>query len=207
MDNQKTIIALLCVIIAILIVGVVIFSPLMAKEDSNLAISDKKLNVGDSLVVKLTDANGNPISNETINIKLIDKDGITIDEDIITNSKGNAKFKMEEKGKYSVECSFDGNGQFASSSTAGSITVKKATTKVVNEEKTSTTTHTSKYASDGSIYPEYGPEVDSQGVTREYAIANNMHYIEMEVDGDYPGETITVGTYTPYDPAAGCYHT
>ena len=34
MEDQKTIIILLCVIVAILVVGVVLFSPLMAKEDS-----------------------------------------------------------------------------------------------------------------------------------------------------------------------------
>ena len=61
MDNNKIIIILLCVIIAILIVGVAVFSE-MAKEDSNLAIADKKINVGDSLVVKLTDSKGNAIA-------------------------------------------------------------------------------------------------------------------------------------------------
>ena len=154
------------------------------------------------MVVVLTDNEGIPIPNETVNIKLTDKDGITIDEDITTNSKGKAKFKMEEKGKYSVECKFDGNSKFASSSTADNITVKKATTEVINEEKTSTTTHTSKYAPDGGIYPEYGPDVDSQGITREYAIENDMHYVEMEID-----EGKTVGGYTAADPNTGYYHT
>ena len=201
MDNNRIIIMLLCIIIAILVVGIVMFSPMMAKEVSNLEICDKKLNVGDSLVVKLTDSDGNPISNETVNIKLTDKDGITIDEDVKTNSKGKAKFKMEEKGKYSAECSFDGNGKYESSSVAGNVSVKKATTSVVSKEQTSTTTHASKYAPNGGIYPEYGPEVDAQGITREYAIANDMHYIEMTIDGK------TVGGYTAYDPQSGSYHT
>lgn len=201
MENEKTIIALLCIIIAVLVVGVVMFSPLMVKEDSNLAISDKTIDVGGSLVVVLTDSQVNPIANETINIKLTDKDGTIIDEDITTNSKGKAKFKMEEKGKYSVECKFDGNNQYASSSTAGNVTVKKATTTVVNQEQTSTSTHSSKYAPNGGIYPEYGPEVDEHGITREHAIANDMHYMELNIDGK------TVGGYVAYDPNAGCYHT
>ena len=96
MENQNTIIALLCVIIALLAVLAVMFSPLMAKDASNLAIDDKEINAGDSLVIKLADGNGNPIPNETINIKLTDKDGITIDEDVTTNSKGNANLKIEE---------------------------------------------------------------------------------------------------------------
>ncbi len=201
MENQKTIIALLCVIIALLAVLAIMFSPLMAKDTSNLAIDDKKINAGDSLVVKLTDVNGNPISNETINIKLTDKDGITIDEDVTTNSKGNANLKIEESGNYSAVCSFDGNNQFASSSTTGNITVKKATTEVVDEEQTSTATHTSKYAPNGGIYPEYGPEVDSYGVTREYAIAHDWHYLELDL-----GDEI-VGGYTAIDPNTGTYHT
>ena len=137
MENNKTVIILLCVIIAILIVGIVMFSPLMAKEKSNLSISDKELNVGDSLTVKLTDENGEPIANQTVKIRLTDKDGVTIDEDATTNSKGKAKLKVDEKGKYSVECRFDGDGKYASSSTAANLTVKKASTEVVNEDKTS----------------------------------------------------------------------
>ncbi len=201
MENQNTIIALLCVIIALLVVIVVMFSPLMAKEVSNLAMDDKELNVGDSLVVKLTDGNGNPISNETIKIKITDKEGKTIDEDATTNSKGDANLKIKEEGKYSVECSFNGNNQFASSSTAGNVTVKKATTELVSKNQTSTTTHASKYAPNGGIYPEYGPEVDSYGVTREYAIAHDWHYLELDL-----GDKV-VGGYTAIDPTRGTYHT
>ena len=201
MEDNKIIIILLCVIIAILLVGVVVFSQ-VAKEDSNLSIADKKLNVGDSLVVKLTDSSGKAIANQTVNVKLTDKDGTVMDEDITTDSKGKAKFKMEENGKYSVECKFDGNGQYASSSTAGNITVKKATTKEISDEKTSNYDSVSGLSSDGySYYPQSGPKVDSMGQSREYAIANNMHYIPQTIDG------MDAGVYVPYDSKAGCYHT
>ena len=200
MEDNKIIIILLCVIIAILVVGVVVFSQ-VTKEGSNLSIANKKLNVGDSLVVKLTDSEGKTIANQTVKVKLTDEDGTVIDEEITTNAEGSAKFKMEEKGKYSVECKFDGNGQYASSSTAGNISVKKATTKEVEGKQTSSATHTSKYAPNGGIYPEYGPKVDSMGQSREYAIANNMHYISQTIDG------MDAGMYVPYDSKAGCYHT
>ena len=68
MENQKIIIALLVIIIAILVVGIVIFSPFGAKEDTNLAISKEKINEGDSFAVKLTDSKGNAITNATVNI-------------------------------------------------------------------------------------------------------------------------------------------
>ena len=197
MDNQKTIIVLLCIIIAILVVGVVVFSPLMAKEDSALTINDKKINVGDSLTVKLTDKNGNPIANQTVNIKLTDKEGITIDEDVVTNSKGNAKFKMEEKGKYSVECSFKGSDKYSASALNDNISVKKVKTNVISQEKT---TSESMYDSNGFMYPEYGPDYDSVGTSREEAMAGDYRYLEDEIDGK------VVGVYAKYDPNAGTYH-
>lgn len=137
MDNQKIIIALLCVIIAILVVGIAISSPFMAKEKSNLAISNNEINAGDSLIVALTDGQGNPIANQTVNVKLIGNDGTSIDKDVRTNIYGKAKFKVEETGKYSVECKFNGNDKYASSSTADNISVEKAATKLVSEEKNS----------------------------------------------------------------------
>lgn len=169
------------------------------KEESKLAIADKTIDEGGKLVVVLTDAHSIGLPNATINIKLTDKDGITIDEDVTTNDKGKAKLKVEEKGKYSVECTFKGEGKYVASSLSDNIKVEKPTTEIIKEEQT--TTHTSKYAPNGGMYPEYGPEVDSQGITREYAIAHDMHYIEMEIDGK------TVGGYTAVDPNTGTYHT
>ncbi len=208
MDNQKTIILLLLVVILLLlIIAGIMFSNSIGKEKSQLAISDKTLFEGDSLVVILTDNRGLPIADAAINVKLTDDEGITIDEDVKTNSKGKAALNVDEKGNYSLEAIFGGNDKYESSSISDNIEVKKASTEVVNDEKAPATTHASKYDKDGSIFPEYGPEVDSQGVTREYAIANNWHYMEMRVDGDVPGDYITVGGYVPYDSKAGCYHT
>ena len=190
MEN-KNIIIILIVIIVILAAAVgVMFSQVMAKEKSNLKIADKNLNVGDSLVVKLSDNNGNPISNETIKIKLKDKNGSTTEKEIKTNSKGQAKYKMKEKGNYS------------SSSVSGNVTVKKATTKVVNEDKTSNSNSKSGLSEDGySYYPSSGPAVDSLGYTREYAMAHNWHYIPQTIDGK------DAGVYVPYDSKSGKYHT
>ena len=181
-----------------------IVSQQMAKEESNLKIADKKVNAGDSLVVKLTDSNGNPISNETINIKLTDKDGKTVNKDIKTNSKGKAKYNMDKKGKYLVECKFNGNDQYASSSVMENVTVNKATTNLISEDKTdnSGSGSGSGLSGDGYSYDaSSGPAVDSRGLTREQAIANNMHYIPQTIDGQ------DAGVYVPYDSKAGSYHT
>lgn len=205
MENRNIILVLTVIIVILAILLCAMFA---AKEKSNLSIADKNINAGDSLVVKLTDSNGNPVSAQTVNLKITDRNGKkTIDEHVTTNSKGKAKFTIDEKGKYTVECKFDGNNQLASSSIKEDVNVEKATTTVVGNQQSSTSKHSSKYAPDGGIYPEYGPEVDSQGITREYAIANDMHYLEITVDGDRPGEYVTVGGYTRYDPVAGSYHT
>ena len=207
MDNQRVIILLLGIIILLLVACIVMMS-FMAHEDSNIEFSDESLYAGDSLSVKLTDDSGKPICNETIKIKLTNNnDGSVITKDVTTNSKGNANLKLEKSGSYDVEIAFKGNSKYSSSSAAGTVDVKKPTTESVSQEQTSNAKHDSKFASDGSIYPEYGPAVDNQGITREYAIEHDMHYIEMTVDGDRPGEYETVGGYVAYDPKAGCYHT
>ena len=55
-----------------------------------------------------------------------------------------------------------------------------------------------------SYYPtsKNAPDVDRYGITREYAIAHNMHYIHHVIDN---GED--VGGYTAYDTLNGGYHT
>ena len=201
MDNQKIIIVLLCIIAAILVVGIAMVTTL-GKESSKIEFDGNSISAGDSLHVKLTGAKGNPIGNETVSIKLKNKDGGSdINENIVTDSDGNANLKIDEKGHYDVEVSFSGNAKFSSSSASGSVNVSEATTKLVGEDKTSTATHASKYAPNGGIYPEYGPEVDSYGVTREYAIAHNMHYLELDLGDE------VIGGYTAIDPNTGTYHT
>jgi hypothetical protein len=73
----------------------------------------------------------------------------------------------------------------------------------INPVQTTTqSSQSSGLSEDGySYYPQSGPAVDTMGITREYAIANNMHYIPGRIDG------VDVGVYVPYDAKAGCYHT
>lgn len=196
MENQRIIIILLVVIILLLVVFGAIFFVSSAKEDSIVAFDEISIKEGEPLVAVLTDSHGNPIADEELNFKIADD--TVRDEAVLTDSEGKAKLDLDA-GEYTVECSFKGDNKHDDASVVGTIEVEKATAEVISED--TTVTHTSKYAPDGSIYPEYGPAVDSLGVTREEAKAKNMNYIEMRIDGE------TVGTYTPYDPVAGCYHT
>ena len=139
MDNQKIIISLLVIIIILLVVCVIMISPITTKEESNLTIENKKLNEGDSLTVTLTNSHGEAIANAAVNIIITDEDGTTDKKNITTNDDGEVKFMMDEKGKYSVSCKYDGNDQYASSSTAGNITVKKVKTESISQESSTTT--------------------------------------------------------------------
>lgn len=56
MESERIIIIGLCIIVVILIVGVLVLSPVMQRQDCNLAIENEKIIQGDSLVVKLTDS-------------------------------------------------------------------------------------------------------------------------------------------------------
>ena len=202
MENKNIIIILLVIIIILAATISVMFSMHMANEKSNMVIADKKIDVGDSLVVVLTDNHGIGLSNATINIKLTDEEGVTIDEDVTTDSKGKAKLKVEEAGKYTVACTFNGEGKYSACSVSDNIEVEKVSTETVSEKKNSNFDSVSGLSEDGySYYPEYGPSVDSSGITREYAIANNLHYIPQTIDGQ------NAGLYVPYDSNAGCYHT
>lgn len=207
MDNNKLIIILLVIIILCICVIGLMLSGTMFREVSYLNIENKDISQGEYLTVVLSDDDGIFISNGTVNIKFVDPEGNIVEKNITTNSEGKGNLKLETEGIYNIECNFEGNSKYLPCAISQEVNVKKATTEVISQDQTSSAEHTSKYAPDGSIYPEYGPDVDSQGITREYAQANNMNYIEMTIDGDRPGEYETIGGYVSYDPVAGCYHT
>ena len=198
MDNDKTIMALLGVIIIMLLIGILIFTPIFSKEDCRIEISSMdSLNVGDQFTIHLSDSNGNPISNAGIAFTFKDSNGAVTTKQATTDASGNAQVGLGDlsAGGYSVNCSVLENNKYKESSASKQISINQVQTP-------SQTSQSNGLSEDGySYYPQYGPAVDTRGVTREHAIANNMHYIPMTIDGQ------NVGTYVPYDAKAGCYHT
>ena len=79
MDKNKMIILALIVVIAALLVGMAaMMMPNMGKQDTKLKFkSNSTLTEGDSLKVKLTDANGTAIANQTVNIIITNKNKST----------------------------------------------------------------------------------------------------------------------------------
>ena len=194
-DNDKIIIILLVVIVAMLAAGIAFLNP-FSKQTCNMEIvSMDSLYVGGQFTVYLSDSQGKPIANEEIAITFTGSNGEIVNKKATTDASGNAVVQLESlpAGTYTVSCSLLENSKYGGNSTSKQITINDVTEK---------STQSSGLSEDGySYYPEYGPAVDSQGVTREEAIANNMHYISMRIDGE------DVGGYVPYDPKAGCYHT
>ena len=126
MDKNKMIILALIVVIADLLVGMAaMMMPNMGKQDTKLKFkSNSTLTEGDSLKVKLTDANGTAIANQTVNIILTNKNKST-DHSVVTNEKGVGTLKLDkDSGKYNVTVSYGGNENYTGNNTTQKLTIK-----------------------------------------------------------------------------------
>ena len=129
MEN-KNIIIILVVIIVILAaaIGFTVLKPMHAKELTKIKItSNKTLNEGDNLSVKLTDLNKTPLSKENVNITVKnDKGKVVANKTVKTNDKGNAKMDLNlKKGKYEVSVSYGGNENYTGNNTTQELTIKE----------------------------------------------------------------------------------
>lgn len=197
-------ILMVIIIVATILLCLVIFNFADAREESQIVnISEAVLYNGQSFSFILEDSNSTSLVNQDVNVAILDANNNSITElTITTDGEGIGTFQLNElaSGNYIVEITYNGDEQFKSSNLTIPIEIKDS---VASEVSTSTSSSGIVRSEPGYVeyYPEYGPAVDGSGITREEAIAKNMHYIVMEVDGG------TVGGYTAYDPNAGCYHT
>ena len=199
MENRNLIIILLALIIVLAVaLGFALFNPTTAKEPTELEItSDKALKEGDKLSIKLTDLNGTPIDNQTINISIIDKDGSVNHKSVVTNENGKATLKLNKgPGKYSVNCTFEGNDNYTNSSAFKKIKIEE---KVEETSSSQSESYDSESYSSQSSYEDYRPEVDSTGITREEADKYGWTYTT-----DHGGHYRGVGDH--WDEKAGIYH-
>lgn len=203
MKYDKIIILLLIVIVAMLIIGLFVLNPFISKSDCNIQmVSSDALNVGDKFSIFLSDVNGNPIANAELNITFVSSNGAVTTRNVITDSSGNANIGIDDLpiGGYNVTCSLLKNDKYKENSITSHISINQM-------QQTTSSTNTQSGGSNGlssdgySYYPQYGPAVDARGVTRQQAIAGNMHYIPQRIDG------MDAGLYVSYDANAGCYHT
>ena len=124
--NWIIIIALLLVIIALL-AGLVFMMSNNGNAESKLTIScNSTVEIGDSIEFKLTDANGNPISNENISITITNAENTDSYYSVATDENGIGVLKLDKSpGKYDVNAIFNGNGKYAKSSDSKTITIEE----------------------------------------------------------------------------------
>lgn len=171
MEKDKMIIVILVIAVIVLAAAMaVMFMPsLNAQKDSKIAItSDKTLNEGDNLTLKLTDLNKTPIKKAKVNVTITDKNGkVVVEKTLKTNSKGSAHMKLDlGKGKYTVNATFGGNENFTGNNTAKNITIKEVVSEEPATQQTSSSSSESSDQSSDELH--YDPEVNvyynSEGV-------------------------------------------
>ena len=145
MEYNKIIIALLAVIVVMLVVGLVLINPFTQKEDVTLSIvSANALVDGDNLAISLATANGTPISNAVVDIKIIDAGGTENPQSVTTDSMGNGQLQLNglNPGQYNVTATYRGNDDYKEASTSQSVEMQAATTSVNSGSESSAKTVT-----------------------------------------------------------------
>ena len=153
MERNQIIIIALIVIIAALLVGITaMMMPNMAKQDTKLKFkSNSTLTEGESLKVKLTDANGTALANQTVNLTITGKNGSSDYHSVVTNKKGIGTLKLDKNpGKYTVNVTYGGNENYTGNTTTQKLTVKEEE-KVVASQTSSSSSDTYVERSDGTL--------------------------------------------------------
>ena len=150
MDNNKIIIIVLIAVIAALLVGIFAMMPNMTKQDTKLTFeSNATLTEGDSIKIKLTDANGTAIANQTVNVTITDKNNTSDYHSVVTDGDGVGKLKVDKNsGKYNVTISYGGNDNFTGCNATQKLTIKEKEKSV--EAQTSSSSSSSSASSSSS---------------------------------------------------------
>jgi ABC-type Na+ efflux pump permease subunit len=197
MDKNKMIILALIVVIAALLVGMAaMMMPNMGKQDTKLKFkSNSTLTEGDSLKVKLTDANGTAMANQTVNIIITNKNKST-DHSVVTNEKGVGTLKMDKNaGKYNVTVSYGGNDKYNGCNVTKKITIEEkvaeatvSETSAQSSQSGGSSTHTI-IGEDGYYYTvdDNGNFLENLGSSKQYRPnePNSVYYPDAEPANRY----------------------
>ena len=125
--NKIIIIALIVVIVALLIAIAATTMPNVNKKDTNVTYKGKsKITEGDTINLKLTDVNGTPLANQTVNVTVTDKDKSNSYYSVVTNANGIGKLKSDKSaGNYTVFISYGGNDEYNACNFTKKITIEK----------------------------------------------------------------------------------
>ena len=141
------------IVILAIVAGFMFTQSINPKEPTKIKItSDKEQYEGGKLSLQLTDLNKTPVSDEIVNVTIINGKGKVVFDNVVkTDSKGKAKLDLDlKKGKYNVTVSYGGNKNYTGNNTTQKLTIKE---KVVEVESSSS----SSGSNDGNSLE--GPEV------------------------------------------------
>lgn len=184
MENNKIIIIALVVIIAALLAGIIAVMP-HDKQDTKLTFeSNSTLTQGDSLKIKLTDANGTAIANQVVNITIRDKDNLNDYHSVVTDDNGVGTIKIDKTpAKYDVTISYAGNDNYAACNATEKITVEENVVEATvssQDNNQASSTHTI-MGEDGYYYV-----VDDNGNILETLGPSSKHYPNNPNSVNYP---------------------
>ena len=143
--NNIIIILLIIVLILVSEIGVMFLTSTNAKEPTDIKItSNNEQNEGGELSAILTDLNGTPLSNESVNITITNSEGKAVIENVVkTDLNGEAKLNLNlEKGEYNVNITYSGNAKYAQNNTNQKLTIKEAVTNTVSSTSSSQSSST-----------------------------------------------------------------
>ena len=162
MDRNMIIIVALIAIIVALLVGIFAMMPNMTKQDTKLTFeSNATLTEGDSIKIKLTDANGTAIANQTVNVTITDKNNTSDYHSVVTDGDGVGKLKLDKNsGKYNVTISYGGNDNFTGCNATQKLTIKEKE-KVVEAQTSSSSSSSSASSSSSESSSSSGYDINN----------------------------------------------
>lgn len=173
MDNNKLIIALVVILIVMIAAGIFLLNPGHAKVDSRVIVtSNSTLHDGDNFTIRLTDLNNTPISNQRVNITIIDANGGKNPQAVTTDANGDGRLQLNglTLGNYTVNVTYGGNNNY----TVCNTTQRLQMTEKVTPQASTTSTSSSKNYDDG--YWETSMDADFEYHTEYYSDGNFRQY-------------------------------
>lgn len=163
-------------------IGVMFLNSVNAKEPSSIKItSSKEQNEGGELSVVLSDLNGTPVSNESLNNTITNSEGKAVLENVVkTDSNGEAKLNLSlQKGEYNANVTYGGNEKYAQNNTTQKLTIKEAVTNTVSSSSTRSSSQSSGTPYDINNLP---PTNDPYPETKRY-YTDKYHVKQEYADG------------------------
>lgn len=136
MNHNRIIIVLVIIFVIISIAGIILLNPTQEKTQSVINItSSNELNIGDKFSISLTNTNGTPIENQTVNITLTNSNSEKIIKQVTTNNEGKGEFDLNEisSGQYTVNVTYEGNDKYSNTTASQQLTIRE---KIVQTKST-----------------------------------------------------------------------